>query len=109
LQSIEILKNVCGILAGKCVRGITANVERCRDLAERSLGMATVLNPHIGYERAASIAKEAQATGRAVRDIVLERGILSRADLERILDPVRMAGPAASPGTAADAGTGGQA
>ncbi|MDP2661650.1 MAG: aspartate ammonia-lyase, partial [Dehalococcoidia bacterium] len=46
LQSIEILKNVCGILAGKCVRGITANVERCRDLAERSLGMATVLNPH---------------------------------------------------------------
>ncbi len=109
LQSIEMLTNVCGILAGKCVRGITANVERCLELAERSLGMATILNPYIGYERASSIAKEAQSTGRSVRDTVMEKGILNREDLERILDPVRMAGPGEPPGTAGGAGTGGQA
>lgn len=91
LQSIELLKSVVGVLADRCVRGITANVERCRQLAEESLGMATVLNRYIGYEKAASIAREAQATGRTIRQIVVEKGLLPTEELERILDPARMA------------------
>jgi len=96
LQSIEILKNVTVVLTERCIRGITANAERCRDLAERSLGVAAVLNPYIGYERAAAVAREAQATGRTIREIVLEKGILNQEELERILDPARMANPEAS-------------
>lgn len=91
LQSIEILKNVVVVLADRGIRGITANVEHCRELAEKSLGIATALNPYIGYERAAEVAREARDTGRTVREIVLESGLLSGNDLERVLDPARMA------------------
>lgn len=91
LQSCEILKNVVMVLADRGIRGITANDEHCRELAERSLGLATALNPYIGYERAAEVAREARDTGRTVREIVLELGLLSGDDLERVLDPARMA------------------
>lgn len=96
LQSIQILKNVVAVLADRCVSGVTANAEHCRELAEKSLGMATVLNPYIGYERAAMVAREAQVTGRTIREIVIEQGLLSREDLERVFDPARMANPAGS-------------
>lgn len=91
LQSIEILKNVVVVLADRGISGITANVEHCRELAEKSLGIATALTPYIGYERAAEVAREARDTGRTVREIVLESGLLSGDDLERVLDPARMA------------------
>jgi len=87
------LKNVVQVLADRCVSGITANVEHCRELAEESLGMATALNPHVGYDMASRIAQEAQATGRTIREIVLDKQLLSKDDLERILDPSRMAIP----------------
>jgi aspartate ammonia-lyase len=91
LQSIEILKNVVVLLTDRGVSGITANIEHCRELAEKSLGIATALTPYIGYERAAEVAREARDTGRTVREIVLELGLLSGDDLERVLDPARMA------------------
>jgi aspartate ammonia-lyase len=94
LQSLDLLKNVTLVFTQRCVEGITANQERCRRLVEESLGLATALNPYIGYERAASIAKEAQATGRTIRQIVVEKGVLSSEELEKVLDPDGMVTPA---------------
>jgi aspartate ammonia-lyase len=90
LQSIEILKNVLNSFTERCIKGITANLERCKEMAERSIGLATVLNPYIGYEAAAKVAKEALLSGDTIRDVVLKRGILSREEVEKILDPLKM-------------------
>lgn len=90
LQSIEILKNVLKSFTEKCIKGITANLERCKELAERSIGLATVLNPYIGYEAAAKVANEALLSGDTIRDVVLKRGILTREEVEKILDPLKM-------------------
>jgi aspartate ammonia-lyase len=92
-QSMNMLRRACLTLADKCVSGITANQERCRELVENSIGLVTALNPHIGYEKSAEIAKEAMATGRSVYDIVLEREYLSREELEDILKPENMVSP----------------
>jgi aspartate ammonia-lyase len=93
LMSIDILKNAMNVFAEYCVEGITANEERCRAYAERSMGIVTALNPYIGYSAAAKIAQENYRTNRPVRDIVLEMGILSEEELDRILDPVAMTEP----------------
>jgi aspartate ammonia-lyase len=93
LQSIEILTNTMNVFADRCVMGITANRERCQDLADKSIGLATILNPSIGYEASASIAKEATATGKSLRQVVVERGILTRAEVDKVLDPARMTEP----------------
>ena len=77
--------------------GITANPERMRHFVENSIGIVTALVPMIGYETATEIAKEALDTGRSVYEIVLERGLMTRAELDRALDPERMAGAAAAP------------
>lgn len=90
LQSIEILKNVLKSFTEKCIKGITANLERCKELAERSIGLATVLNPYIGYEAAAKVANEALLSGDTIRDVVLKRGILTREEVEKIFDPLKM-------------------
>ncbi|MCL5958164.1 MAG: aspartate ammonia-lyase [Chloroflexi bacterium] len=92
-QSIEILTNVLRLFADRCVAGITANVERCRQHVEESMGLATALNPYIGYEMAAKVAQESLRTGKPIREIVLERGLLSRDDLDRIMDPWAMTEP----------------
>jgi fumarate hydratase class II len=76
------------------VRGLEAHVEHAGAQVERSLAMATALAPAIGYERAAEIAKEAHESGRTVREIASERGVLEPAELERVLDPRRQASPA---------------
>ena len=73
--------------------GTSANPERCRELVENSIGLVTALNPHIGYEKSAAIAKEAMASGRSVYDIVLDRGYLSREDMEDVLKPENMVRP----------------
>ncbi|MBC8011848.1 MAG: class II fumarate hydratase [Burkholderiales bacterium] len=75
-----------------CVRGLEADVERCRELVERSLMLVTALNPHIGYDRAAEVAKEALATGCTLREVVLARGLLDAATLDHALDPAGMTG-----------------
>ncbi|QNO13632.1 aspartate ammonia-lyase [Alkalicella caledoniensis] len=93
LQSLDILRNVVTVFAEKCVKGITANVERCQELVQQSIGIVTAINPHVGYETASQVAKEALATGRSVREIVIERGILSEEELNTILNPYEMTKP----------------
>jgi aspartate ammonia-lyase len=92
LRSIDTLRNACIILRERCVEGITANPKRMREFVEHSIGIVTALVPAIGYEKASSIAKEALESGRGVYDLVLERGILSRDALDRLLNPDKMTG-----------------
>jgi fumarate hydratase class II len=93
LESIRLLANVCDVFSERCVRGIEANEERCRELVELSMAMVTSLAPKIGYDRAAEIAKESAKTGRTVREICLEKKVLPADELERALDPVGMTEP----------------
>ena len=74
------------------MNGLEANEERCRQLVEQSLMLVTALNPVIGYDAAASVAKEAFATGRTLREVVLDRGLLDAATVDRLLDPSSMLG-----------------
>jgi fumarate hydratase class II len=96
LESIELLANVSRVFATGCVAGITADEERCRGFIGQSMAMATSLVPLIGYDRAASLAKEAMAAGRTIRELCEERldelGMDSAA-LDHALDPRRMTGP----------------
>ncbi len=94
-QSIQSLDHAATVLRKRCVVGIEADVERCRDFVEASIGIVTALVPYIGYEAAADIAKEALQSGRRVRDIALERNLLSEERLEDILDPRKMTQPRA--------------
>jgi len=87
LQSIELLSRACSLLAERCVDGVEAHRERARELVEQSLAMVTSLAPLIGYDAAAGIAKEAYRSGRTVREVALEQGVLSAEELERALDP----------------------
>lgn len=95
MQSMEILKNMIRVFKERCVDGITADVERCRYYAEHSLGLATALNPYIGYERAAKLAVESFKTGRSIKELVLEKGYLQKGELEEILAPQNMTEPRA--------------
>jgi fumarate hydratase class II len=92
-QSLEILTNGLRTFTERCVRGIKANAARCRQLAEGSMGLATALNPYIGYAAAADVAKEALARGVSLREVVLEKGYLTAEQLEAILDPFAMTQP----------------
>src|SRR5215468_2774876 len=93
LESIRLLANVVDIFCEKCVRGIVANEERCRELVELSMAMVTSLAPKIGYDRAAEIAKESAKTGRTVREIARAKKILPEDELERALNPIKMTEP----------------
>ena len=77
----------CRTLAERCVKGITANRERARRFVDESTGLVTALNPVIGYARASEIARESLATGRRVYDLVLEKNLMTRAQLDEILQP----------------------
>jgi fumarate hydratase class II len=96
LESIRLLANVVDVFCDKCVSGIVANEERCRELIELSMAMVTSLAPKIGYDRAAEIAKESAKTGRTVREIAREKEVLPERELERALDPVKMTEPGGS-------------
>ncbi len=85
-ESITSLENVLCTFRVNCIDGITANEEQCRRYVEESVGIVTALNPYIGYVRSAEIAKEALASGRTVRELVLERGLFDEATLDVILD-----------------------
>ncbi len=91
LESIRLLANVSRLFAERCVAGIEADVERCRAYAESSPSLGTSLNPYIGYERAAEVVKESVRTGRSVRAIVVERGLLTGEEVDRALDVLGMA------------------
>ncbi|MGH2385097.1 MAG: class II fumarate hydratase [Candidatus Limnocylindria bacterium] len=98
LESIRLLANVSRLLADRCIDGITANVERMREYAESSPAIVTPLNRHLGYEEAASIAKQALAERKTIRAVVIERGHvdagrLTEAELDEALDVMRMTHP----------------
>ena len=93
LESIRLLGNVVDAFTEKCVVGIEANEERCRELVELSMAMVTSLAPKIGYDRAAEIAKESARTGKTVRELCREKKVLPENDLESALDPIAMTEP----------------
>ncbi len=93
LQSIKVMTNVFTVFNEYCVSGITANEERLEDYVNNSVGIITAINPHVGYEVAAEIAKEAISSKRQVREIVLEKKVLTEAELDMILDPIKMTAP----------------
>jgi fumarate hydratase class II len=98
LESIRLLANVTRLLADRCIDGITANVDRLRELAESSPAIVTPLNRYLGYEEAASIAKQALAERKTIRQVVVERGHvdagrLTEAQLDEALDVMRMTRP----------------
>ena len=90
LESIRFLSNVSRLFAAKCVDGIRANVDRCQQYAESSPSIGTSLNPFIGYERAAEIIKESLETGKSIRELVLEAGLMTDDELDRALDVLAM-------------------
>ncbi len=92
-ESIEILKNGMNTLRYRCIDGITANAERCRELVHNSIGLVTALNPVIGYEKATQVAREALQSGRSVYNIVIEHRLLTKEQLEKILAPENMIRP----------------
>ncbi len=90
LQSIDLLATSAENLASRCIEGIEADEERCRELVEQSLAMCTSLAPEIGYDAAAALAKEAYRTGKTVREIGLLREVLPKERLDQLLDPAQM-------------------
>ncbi len=94
-ESIHCLTNAVRVFTTNCVAGLEADVVRCRELVDRSLMLVTALNPHIGYDAAASVAKEAHATGKTLREIVLARKLMDAAILDQVLEPLSMTKPGA--------------
>jgi aspartate ammonia-lyase len=90
MESITWLTNAMNTLREKCVNGITVNKERCYDMVKNSIGIVTALNPLIGYKNSTKVAKEALETNRSVYDIVLEKGLLTKEQLDKALDPKNM-------------------
>jgi fumarate hydratase class II len=100
LQSIELLAAASRNFAVRCIDGIQANEQRCRDSIEGSLALCTALVPEIGYDAAAKIAKEAYKTGKTVRQVAREQKVLPEKRLERLMDPWHMTRPGGPPGSA---------
>ncbi|WP_045114880.1 aspartate ammonia-lyase [Microscilla marina] len=92
-ESIELLSNACVTLANKCVKGITVNAEHTKQMVLNSVGIITFLNPFIGHHMGDVIGKEAVATGKSIRELVLEKELLSEAELDNILDPNNLMNP----------------
>jgi fumarate hydratase, class II len=98
LESISLLANAARLLADRCVDGITADVDHCRELAESSPSVVTPLNRYLGYENAAKVAKQSLAERKTIRAVVLEqgyveRGVLTEEQLDEALDVLRMTHP----------------
>ena len=85
LKSIGIMERNCRMVAEKCVKGIEADEEVCRHNFEVSAGLATVLNPQLGYDQVAALVKESLKTGKTMAQLVREKEILSEAELESLL------------------------
>jgi aspartate ammonia-lyase len=92
-KSVGHLSNGCVVLAERCIDGITANRERLRSIVENSIGIVTALNPYIGYTAATEVAQEALVTGKSVYDLVLEKRLLTDAELKHILQPAMLTKP----------------
>jgi aspartate ammonia-lyase len=104
-KSLTHLTQACDTLTERCVIGITANREYLRRMVEGSPALATALTPYVGYDAAAAIAKTAQASGRSVRELVLEQGLLSPQQLDEIMQAEALTRPRPLPAAARDAGS----
>jgi aspartate ammonia-lyase len=93
LHELEILKNAVDAFTDLCIRGITADAARCQSYAESSMSIVTVLNPRIGYAAAAEVAKEYISSGKSIRQIVLEKGLLKKEHLDKLFDLREMTEP----------------
>ncbi|EAZ86893.1 aspartate ammonia-lyase [Lysinibacillus sp. FSL R7-0073] len=93
IQSISIMNNVFRAFTENCLKDIEANEERMKEYVEKSVGVLTAVNPHIGYEVAARLAREAILTGRSIRELCIEAGVLTKEQLDLILDPYEMTHP----------------
>jgi aspartate ammonia-lyase len=93
LGGISALRNACVVLRERCVDGITANPDRMRWFVEHSVGIVTALVPILGYETSTEIAKTALETGGSVYDLVCTRGLMTREQLDRALNPAAMVQP----------------
>ncbi|CAM3619159.1 MULTISPECIES: aspartate ammonia-lyase [Helicobacter] len=92
-NSVIVLENAMRTLAQKAIKDLTANPEACKNAVLNSIGIVTAFNPVLGYEKSASMAKEALQTGKSVADICLERGYLPKEEIDKILDPKNMLNP----------------
>lgn len=92
-ESLDLLKNACETLEHKCVHGITANVERCRDYVMNSIGIVTYLDPIIGHDEGDRIGKICAQTGRSVAEVALERGVVTQAQLDEIFSLENLLNP----------------
>jgi len=88
--SINLLANACETFEERCLKDLEVDTSRCSELIEGSLAMCTSLVPAIGYDKSAAIAKQAYASGKTVREVAMEEGVLSAAELNRLLDPMKM-------------------
>ncbi len=93
LESVELMARCVDVFTKNCVAGLVANREKCEEAVEKSLSMVTSLNPYIGYERAAALAKEAFKTGKTIRELCLEQEVLPPETLSVALDPMKMTRP----------------
>jgi fumarate hydratase class II len=99
LESIRLLSTISRLFADRCIDGIEADAERCRNFAESSPSIVTPLNHYIGYDEAAQVAKQALKERKTIKEVVIERGYveqgkISESDLDRVLDVMSMTRPA---------------
>jgi aspartate ammonia-lyase len=100
LAGMQALTNACKVLRERCVDGITPNPDRMRQFVEHSIGIVTALVPVIGYEASTEVARDALASGRGVYELVMERGLMTREQLDHALNPEAMTAPRAAPAAA---------
>jgi fumarate hydratase class II len=93
LQSIRLLGDAARSFTDNCVTGIKPNLERIKQLVGDSLMLVTALNPHVGYDNAAKIAKKAYAEGKSLKQAAVELGILKAEDFDRLIKPEEMTHP----------------
>ena len=92
-ESIRLLSNAVDNFSLRCIKGLKADRRRCEEMIEKSLALATALTPKIGYDEAARIARRAYEEGKTIRQVVEEEGLLSKEELNRLLDPLAMVAP----------------
>jgi fumarate hydratase class II len=93
LESIRLMSRALNVFTAMCLAEMEANAEACEASIERSLALVTALNPIVGYEQAAALAKEAFKTGKTIRELCLEKKILPEDELSKVLDPRKMIRP----------------
>lgn len=93
LSSLRMLTNACDMFTERCIKGITANVDKCEKMVRDSIGIVTAFSPFIGYEKSSQLAKEALQTGRSVVDMIKEEKLLDENKIESIMRPANLTGP----------------